>query len=179
MAGSRLSVGDLEMRLTSWVLIRRSLRFRARSHFGVVLGAAIGSAALIGALVVGDSVRGSLRERALSRLGAVEFAMSTRDRFFRQELAEGLESKDLHTLVRSGPGWVRMAEFRSVRATALQLAATVARQDGAARVNQVNVLGIDLADWRQLADLGRAPTSADDLSTHAFFVVHGLSSQAE
>jgi len=54
--------------MTFWTLIRRSLRFHARSHVGVVLGATIGSAALIGALVVGDSVRESLREKALQRL---------------------------------------------------------------------------------------------------------------
>ena len=43
--------------MTFRTLIRRSLRFHWRAHVGVVLGAAVGSAALIGALVVGDSVR--------------------------------------------------------------------------------------------------------------------------
>src|SRR5438270_129617 len=42
--------------MTYGTLILRSLRFHARSHLGVVLGAAVGSAALIGALVVGDTV---------------------------------------------------------------------------------------------------------------------------
>src|SRR5713226_6406908 len=54
--------------MTIWTLIRRSLRFHARAHIGVVLGAAVGSAALVGALVVGDSVRGSLRERGAPRM---------------------------------------------------------------------------------------------------------------
>src|SRR4029453_12476378 len=66
----------------------RSLRFNWRSHLGVVLGAAVGSAALIGALVVGDSVRGSLRDTALQRLGWVGAAMDGGDRFFSQKLAE-------------------------------------------------------------------------------------------
>src|SRR2546422_4309773 len=65
--------------MTFRTLIRRSLRFHARSHFGVVLGAAIGSAALIGALVVGDSVRGSLRERALERIGAGHYVLQVLD----------------------------------------------------------------------------------------------------
>ena len=56
-------------------LILRSLRFHWRGHLGVLLGAAVGSAALIGALVVGDSVRLSLRDLALQRLGNVHFAM--------------------------------------------------------------------------------------------------------
>ena len=41
--------------MTFGTLIRRSLRFHARAHLGVVLGAAVGSAALVGALVVGSS----------------------------------------------------------------------------------------------------------------------------
>src|ERR1051325_8641061 len=72
--------------MTSWTLIRRSLRFHVRAHFGVVLGAAIGSAALIGALSVGDSVRGTLPERALSRLGPIHFARNTRERLFQADL---------------------------------------------------------------------------------------------
>ena len=53
--------------MTLWTLIRRSLSFHARAHFGVVLGAAVlGSAALIGALVVGDPRGESLKDMALS-----------------------------------------------------------------------------------------------------------------
>ena len=68
--------------MTHRTLIRRSLRFHARSHLGVVLGAAIGSAALIGALVVGDSVRDSLRKRALERVGTAQYLLEGRDRVF-------------------------------------------------------------------------------------------------
>ena len=69
--------------MTLRTLISRSLRFHWRGHLGVLLGAAVGSAALIGALVVGDSVRLSLRELALQRLGDVAYAMETGDRNFR------------------------------------------------------------------------------------------------
>ena len=69
-------------------LIFRSLRYRWRAHLGVVLVAAVGSAALIGALVVGDSVRGTLREQALQRLGGAEVALDAGDRFFEQRLAD-------------------------------------------------------------------------------------------
>src|SRR5215510_3809485 len=74
--------------MTFRTVIRRSLRFHARSHLGVVLGAIIGSAALIGALVVGDSVRETLRRRALSRLGEIHFALNSGDRFFSSQLLE-------------------------------------------------------------------------------------------
>src|SRR5213075_2915989 len=79
--------------VTLWTLIRRSLRFHARSHLGALLGAAVGSAVLIGALVVGDSVRGSLRDMALARLGRVQLALAANDRFFRADLATALGHK--------------------------------------------------------------------------------------
>src|ERR1051326_2164344 len=76
--------------MTSRTLLRRSLRFHARSHLGVVRGAALATAALIGALVVGDSVRESLKEMALSRLGPIHFALSTQDRLFQSDLRRRL-----------------------------------------------------------------------------------------
>src|SRR3974390_1240420 len=80
-------------RMTLRRLIARSLRFHLRSHIGVVLGAAVGSAALTGALVVGDSVRASLRERALERLDNTWFALAPADRFFRRDLALNIRRK--------------------------------------------------------------------------------------
>src|SRR2546427_4872484 len=79
--------------MTLWTLILRSLRFHARTHLGAGLGAAVGSSVLIGALVVGDSVRGSLRDMALARLGRIQLALASNDRFFRAELAPALAHK--------------------------------------------------------------------------------------
>src|SRR5512136_1989756 len=110
--------------MTFRTLIVRSLRFHWRAHLGVVLGAAVGSATLIGALVVGDSVRESLRQRALQRLGPYSYALAPTDRFFTQSLIDGLGSP------------------RDVASAALRLPATAARQDGSARANQVNVIGV-------------------------------------
>jgi len=106
-------------------LIWRSLQYRARAHLGVVLGAMVGSAALIGALIVGDSVRGTLRQRALERLGEAEFVLDTRDRFFEVSLQD--------RLAKTSTG----ATFQ----TLLRLPGIASRQDGAARANQVQVLG--------------------------------------
>ena len=117
--------------MTSRTLVLRSLRYHARSHLGVVLGAAVGSAALIGALIVGDSVRGSLREMALQRLGGIEYAMASADRFFRDDLR--------HDLERALPNPKNL--FPSLT-TALRLPGMAARQDGAARANRVQVLSL-------------------------------------
>ncbi len=76
--------------MTGWKLIRNSLRFHWRSHLGTVLGAAIGSAVLIGALIVGDSVRETLKAKAVERLGGNEFLLTTGDRLFPSTLAERL-----------------------------------------------------------------------------------------
>lgn len=66
--------------------MRRSLRHYWKSHLAVAAGAAVASAVLTGALVVGDSVRGSLRDLALSRLGQIEYA-ALAGGFVRQDLA--------------------------------------------------------------------------------------------
>ncbi len=143
--------------MTFWTLIRGSLRFHARAHLGVVLGAAVGSAALIGALVVGDSVRQSLLDMALRRLGGIHFALATQDRLFQASLAERLDlnwpenrigdDSRPQTYHRVYPGWPH--------SSALTLPGVVARQDGAARVNRVNVVGVDPDRWPRLANWGR------------------------
>src|SRR5262249_40809726 len=112
--------------MTVWTLLRRSLKFHVRSHLGVVLGATIGSAALTGALLVGDSVRESLRDRALAKLGWVELALSSNDRLFSQNLAAIYRAK------------------KGERASAaLRLRATANSGDGSNRANRVELLGID------------------------------------
>jgi hypothetical protein len=71
-------------------LILASLRHHWRTHLGVVLGAAVATAVLVGALMVGDSVRSSLRRQALQRIGAVDLLISSHDRFFREALGDDL-----------------------------------------------------------------------------------------
>ena len=72
-------------------LLLHSLRFHWRGNLAVFLGVAVGTAVLTGALLVGDSLRGSLRALTLNQLGWVDQAMVT-GRFFREGLA-----RELHT----------------------------------------------------------------------------------
>src|SRR5438876_6245143 len=118
--------------MTLGTLILRSLRFHARSHLGALLGAWVGSAVLIGALVVGDSVRGSLRDMALARLGKVQLALAANDRFFRAELAAELAHKGL---------------LDGMSVPAIALPATAHTPDESARANRVQVLGVDDRFW--------------------------------
>ena len=52
-----------------WSMIRSGLRFRLPISVAVGLGVATATAVIVGALLVGDSMRGSLRELTLERLG--------------------------------------------------------------------------------------------------------------
>src|SRR5688572_8280184 len=79
--------------ISNWTLARRSVAFYFRSHLGTILGAAIATAVLTGALLVGDSVRGSLRSMALARLGKIDAALASGDRLFRSELAQDLQGE--------------------------------------------------------------------------------------
>jgi len=71
-------------------LVLNSLAHYWRTNIAVVLGVATGVAVLAGALLVGDSVRGSLRDLVLQRLGRADRAALSSG-FFREALAADLE----------------------------------------------------------------------------------------
>ncbi|MFL6202786.1 MAG: FtsX-like permease family protein [Thermoanaerobaculia bacterium] len=74
-----------EYRILMLVLTRSLIHFR-KASLAVALGAAVASTVLTGALLTGDSVRGSLRDLTLERLGGIDQALVSA-RFFREELA--------------------------------------------------------------------------------------------
>ena len=73
----------------SFRLIIAAFLHHWRMNLAVAAGAAVGTAVLTGALLVGDSMRGSLRHLALDRLGRIDEALLA-DRFFRAQLADEL-----------------------------------------------------------------------------------------
>jgi putative ABC transport system permease protein len=70
-------------------LLLRNLGFYWKGNLAVLAGVALGTAVLTGALLVGDSLRGSLRDLVLEQLGEVRMAL-VGGRFVRAELANGL-----------------------------------------------------------------------------------------
>ena len=72
--------------MSSIPLTRRSLAHYWRTHLAVVVGVAVAVAVLTGSLLVGDSVRGSLKRLALQRLGAAHWVI-TSSVYFREALA--------------------------------------------------------------------------------------------
>ncbi len=126
-----------------WQILKRDLLFYRRSHLGMVLLAAVCCAILTGALLVGDSVQYSLRRLGEMRLGAkTRLAMSSGDKFFRQELASKL-SKASNTTV------VPVLSVKGILETA----------DGSIRVSDLNVYGVDLRFWRLIPPPGQAINS--------------------
>ena len=74
-------------------IVVRSLYHYRRTHLGVVLGTAVATAILVGALVTGDSARGSLQRLVYERLGSTEYALQGDDRFFTLRLADDLAAE--------------------------------------------------------------------------------------
>ncbi len=78
--------------LTFTRLVLRNLAYHARGNLAVLLGVAVGSAVFTGALLVGDSLRGSLRERVERQLGGVD-SVAFFPRPVRAGVADGMPGK--------------------------------------------------------------------------------------
>lgn len=129
-------------------LCRRSLMHHWRIGLAVLLGAAAATAVLTGALLVGDSMRGSLREQALSRLAGIEYAVIG-GRFFRESLA----------------GEIEEALGAAVAAPVILMRGSATHADTRARADRVAVIGLDERLLRvAAAEDGRESQAAVDNS---------------
>lgn len=106
--------------------MRASLIYYWRANVTVILAAAVACSVLTGALLVGDSVRGSLRDLTLERLGSIDLALLS-ESFIREELASELTGRD-----------VRFAGA----APAIVVRGSVAHGGTEARASQVNIQGV-------------------------------------
>jgi len=123
-------------------LILRNLLFFRKQNLATLTGVAISTAILTGALVVGDSVRYSLQNITLSRLGKISYTVSAGDRFFSQALADSLSGK-----------------LGSPVAPVIQLEGVASNPDSNTRINKVQIIGIDRsfkAMWEQSPDIPEA-----------------------
>ena len=127
--------------MSAWRFILRSLAYHWRTHTAVALGVAAATAVLTGALLVGDSVRGSLRRLTLDRLGRIDEVLVT-DRFFAADLAATLEAAPS---VRQHYTAVVPAILFSRGVVELQEA------DRTGRASHVQIVGCD-ADFWELGD---------------------------
>src|SRR5690349_7576417 len=117
-------------------LIQRSLAYYWQTNLVVVLGVAIAVAVLTGALLIGESVRGSLRDLVAQRLGRTDdFVASTG--FFREQLATDLVQPGVFTT--SGIG---------ATCPLIALDGVLTHEQSRRRAGDVRVYGVDDRFWK-------------------------------
>lgn len=130
-----------------------SLRHYRRTHLAVASGVAVAAAVLTGALLVGDSVRGSLRALTLERLGQIDSALVA-GHFFRAALATELAEDD---------GF--KAEFAASE-PAILLPGTLQAGSGTSvrRATKVSLLGVKPSFWQLGVGGPRKPLQANEIA---------------
>ena len=133
-------------------LVRRNLTYFWLTNLAVVAGVGVAVAVLAGALLVGASVRGSLRDLALLRLGNVDQVV-TSGGFFREALADDLRSAS------------DVAATFGDTAPLIVLEGFVTHQESGRRASGVQVYGVDERFWRfdGRDPWGRVPDTNDVL----------------
>lgn len=120
--------------MTIFSFILQSARHYWRGHTGLLFGAFLASAVLSGSLLVGDSVRASLRRVAHFRLGQVQSGVLGGDRWFTEGLAR-----------------------KNDAAPVILATGSVAAANGKIRINGAQILGVDDLFWK-LSASGRSIT---------------------
>ena len=140
--------------MSLWKIVIRSLLHFWRNNLALALGAALATAVLTGALLIGDSMRMSLTELTLDRLGKIDELLVS-DGFFRAELADEMVAQF-------------QSESQPVAASGLILfpGGTVESHTDEAnisRASNVNVFGINESFWTFDANgFGPAAELAED-----------------
>lgn len=120
--------------MTTSRFVLRSLRHYWRTNLAVVLGVAAAVTVLSGALLVGDSVRGSLSDLVLQRIGQTNLVVASSS-FFRSALAEAIsDDKDFH------------ATFQDL-VPLVALPGVATEQASGQRASQIQVYGVDEHFW--------------------------------
>ncbi len=132
-------------------LILRGLRHYWRTNLAVIAGVAVAVSVLAGALLVGESVRASLRGLVDERLGRTAVAV-TGQGFFRQALADE---------IKKGDGF--SPQFADA-ASLVAIEASVTHEPSGREASRVQVYGVDAAFFRLHGVSGvEAPTGRQAL----------------
>ncbi|HKY04387.1 MAG TPA: ABC transporter permease [Blastocatellia bacterium] len=117
-------------------LLKRNLAYYWRTNLAVVLGVGTAVAVLAGALLVGDSVRGSLRDLFLMRLGKADYVITSAS-FFREQFASEIASHSRFPTAGLGQT-CPLIVFEGL----------VSHQESGHRAGNVQVYGVDERFWR-------------------------------
>jgi len=110
--------------------IFNSVKHYKKHYLALFLATVLTSAILTGALLVGDSVKYSLRKNVDQRLGEIGFALETNDRFVRKELATEINN-----------------QLNLASSAILKLNGIAIHPIHQIRNNQVQILGVDQSFW--------------------------------
>ena len=127
-------------------LVARNLTYHWRGNLAVLLGVAVGSAVLTGALLVGDSLRGSLRDRAERQLNGID-AAAVFPRPIHASVADGMPGKTAPVLLLQG-------SIQTVTAGDEADARSIGRVIGPGELEARDVGAVDLLE-RRVACAGR------------------------
>lgn len=129
----------------------RSFFYFWRVNLAVCLGVVAATAVLTGALLVGDSMRGSLRKIALDGLGNIDEILLT-DRFFREGLAEDIRVRNEEF----------SKQFESAQPVILfpNASASFKEKDDLSVANKVTLIGCRNEFWRFSSDKVQPKTTA-------------------
>jgi len=128
-------VPSKERSLSLGGLALRGLRYHWRTNLAVALAVMAAAAVLTGALLVGDSMRGSLRHLLLDQLGSIDEVLVT-DRFFRAELAQEIATSE------------NFQEHFSAAVPAVYVQGTVDHPGSSLRAGRVSVIGSDASFFK-------------------------------
>lgn len=133
--------------------LSRSLWFYRRTHVAALAGSAIATAALAGALLTGRSVRETLRDLVVERLGATEYALRSRG-WFRASLRQEFEPE--------------------ARAAALAALEGMVAHEGNQKHAAAEVYGVDESFYRFHGVKARAPEGREALLSPALAAELGV-----
>ncbi len=128
-------------------LVRHNIAHFWKTNLAVVAGVAVAVAVLAGALLVGSSVRASLRGLALERLGAVDQVV-TSAAFVREELAAELLARD------------GMQDTFAGAVPIVAVEGFVTHQESGRRASAIQVYGVDDRFWAFHGQAGGIETPA-------------------
>jgi putative ABC transport system permease protein len=149
--------------MTSGALVRRGLTHFWRTHLAVLAGVAVAVSVLAGALLVGESVRASLRELVDERLGRTAVAV-TGPGFFRQALADDIE--------RAGGFKAAFADAAAI----IAIDAAITHEPSGRQASKVNVYGVDASFFTLHGVQVEAPTGRQALLSPALAAELGAAS---
>lgn len=128
--------------MTFYRLLWQTVRFHWRTSIAVLFGVIVATAVICGAMIVGDSVRESMRLMALARLGRIDQVLES-PRFFREELAE-----DLGNRPEFQQDYSEIAPVISLVSSVQHAQQSETGAPSVVRAGKVNLFGVDERFWK-------------------------------